>query len=192
MSRAERNWLLVAPLMRAEPPRSPFASMRSGGKPSRSRQLTCTPSCRSPSSRSPMGRSCMRGTPDSVKIPCPAASTAVSGRMAVPALPSESCMGPDGAPSGPPLPVIHMEPCGPGSPRTPTPRVRRAASITSVSSLSSTRVTSVSPSERALRRRTRFDRLFDPGSWSVPSKRAMGWRVRRSGSMATHPSAARR
>ena len=52
------------------------------------------PSGRSASTRSPIGRSCMRGTPRSSKRPpCVAASTAsaaVSGRMAVPALPRNS------------------------------------------------------------------------------------------------------
>ncbi len=48
------------------------------------------PSAASASTRSPMGRSCMRGTPDSSNSPPSRASAAVSGRMAVPALPMNS------------------------------------------------------------------------------------------------------
>ena len=128
-----------------------------------------------------MGRSRIRGTPSSTKTPRPAASTAARGRIAVPALPRKSSTRP--ASSGRPVPRIHSEP-RPGSPRTSTVSARSAVSITRVSSLSSTPVTSVSPSASALSSRMRLDRLFEPGSTSVPSKRAMGSTVRRSGSMA--------
>ena len=67
--------------------------------------------------------------------------------------------------------------------RIATPSARNAAIIASVSSLASTRVTSVSPAASALNSRMRLDRLFEPGRRTVPSNRAIGSSVRRSGSM---------
>src|SRR5437899_11517530 len=59
-----------------------------------------------------------------------------------------------------------------------TPRSSRAFSITLVSSESSRFSTRVSPSESAASRSTRFEMLFDPGSFTVPCARAIGPRSR--------------
>lgn len=69
----------------------PAALTSTGGQPVPIVHLASTPSCTSPSTKSAMGRSLMRATPSSTKRPRPAAATAaVRGRMAVPALPRNS------------------------------------------------------------------------------------------------------
>src|SRR5882672_577899 len=128
------------------------------------------PRLRSASTRSPIGRSCMRATPDSRYSPPQSASTAVSGRNAVPALPS--CSSADLTGKAPPAPRTVAS----GAMRTP--RRPSASSITRVSSESSRSWIFVSPCDSAARSRTRLEMLFDPGILTVPQARAIGSRSR--------------
>mmetsp|Transcript_17729 Transcript_17729/g.55069 ORF Transcript_17729/g.55069 Transcript_17729/m.55069 type:complete len:217 (-) Transcript_17729:231-881(-) len=91
MSSAVRYCDDTDPEMAISPDGSPAASTCTGGQPVPSGRLAATPSCVRPSTRSAMGRSRIRATPSSTYWPEPAAHTAaVSGRMAVPALPRKS------------------------------------------------------------------------------------------------------
>lgn len=116
ISNAERYCDEIRPEISVRPPVKPLACTTTGGHPV-SLQLMSTPNyiqnccanlnirvrkynsamnaksftkkltCNNPSTRSLMGRSLIRGVPSSTKLPCPAQTTAASGRIAVPALP---------------------------------------------------------------------------------------------------------
>src|SRR6266850_1363668 len=132
------------------------------------------PSARKASTRSPIGRSCIRGAPESRYSPPASASTAASGRNAVPALPNRSSA--DFTGKFPPAPCTTAESFAGRS--IATPRSESASSMTRVSSASRRFVTRVSPSESAASRSTRLEMLFDPGIFTVPCTRAIGSRSR--------------
>ena len=133
------------------------------------------PNKRSASTKSPMGRSCMRGTPLSVKSPPITANAAVKGRMAVPALPMKNSMGAVGffkAGVVPfevrcPKPVMQTL-FVPSLGSTPQPNWRSAVNMTRVSSESRRSCTHVLPSHNADNSRTRFEILLEPGRITVP------------------------
>src|SRR5574343_423249 len=133
------------------------------------------PSSRRASTRSPIGRSCMRGTPLSVKSPPCTASAAVSGRMAVPALPMKNSMASAGHARPPRPTMVTVVPCT----STPQPSWRNAASITRVSSESSRSCTTVVPSHKAESNNTRFEMLLEPGRVTVPWAPVSGGRSRK-------------
>ena len=121
------------------------------------------PSWRSAFTRSPMGRSCMRGMPLSSKSPPRTASAAVSGRMAVPALPrNRACLPGTGLPA---MPV--MRSTGPDC-SILQPSALRATNITRVSSESSRSWMVVVPSHRAASSSTRLEMLLEPGRVTSP------------------------
>ena len=134
----------------------------------------------------------MRGTPDSSKRPpCVAASsasTAASGRIAVPALPRNSVA--SCTRSRPPRPSMRSAPalgcC------TVQPSARKASSMTRVSSESSSSCTSVLPSASAASSSTRLEMLFEPGSRTVPEAPRSGGRSRNGMSNIARPVDARR
>ena len=133
------------------------------------------PSWRRASTKSPIGRSCMRGTPESSKSPPSTASAAVSGRIAVPALPMKNLAGTCGSrPSSPSMVTVVPSCC------TPQPSWRRAASMTRVSSESSRSCKVVRPRHRAASSRTRLEMLLDPGRTTRPCAPASGGRSRNS------------
>ena len=140
--------------------------MRSGGKPGCPSSSMRQPSRRSAATKSPMGRSCMRATPDSSCSPPSSASAAVSGRIAVPALPRKSRVGDAGA--RPPSPSISTSSARPSARRTPQPICASACNITRVSSLSSRPRTRVAPSLKAASSSTRLEMLLEPGSRTRP------------------------
>src|SRR5262245_45266177 len=123
----------------------------------------------SASTRSPIGLSCMRFTPESRYSPPQKASTAVSGRNAVPAFPS--CSSADLIGNAPPTPWTVAA-------SSRTPRRAKACSITCVSSESSRSWIRVSPCASAASSSTRLEMLFDPGIVTVPQARAIGSRSR--------------
>src|SRR5215831_18297228 len=129
------------------------------------------PRLRSASTRSPIGRSCILLTPDSRYSPPQSASTAVSGRNAVPALPRSSSAAFTG--NTPPTPWTVEE-----SRSMRTPKRERASSMTCVSSAARRSRILVSPLESAASRRTRLEMLFDPGRVTTPAARRIGSRSR--------------
>mmetsp|Transcript_17395 Transcript_17395/g.29839 ORF Transcript_17395/g.29839 Transcript_17395/m.29839 type:complete len:200 (+) Transcript_17395:1242-1841(+) len=131
-----------------------------------------TPSCTRPSTRSWIGRSRMRATPSNTNRPRPAAATAaVRGRMAVPALPRDSSAPVDG--KRPPHPTTTISPCSQRS-SSLMPRVLSALTMYRMSSESSRFLTNVVPSERAASSRMRLDRDLEPGNLTVPEMTLMG------------------
>jgi hypothetical protein len=117
-----------------------------------------------------MGRSCMRGTPCSWAFAPINAKAAVSGRMAVPALPMNKSKLWAGA--WPFRPVMRTVP---PSTSTLQPIWRNAASMTRVSSESSRSCKVVVPSHKAASNSTRLEMLFEPGKVTVP------WALDRAG-----------
>ncbi len=130
------------------------------------------PSARNASTRSPIGRSCMRGTPPSSnRPPCVAdssASTATSGRMAVPALPRNSVA--SCTRSRAPMPSMRSAPRA--SVRTVQPSMRKASSMTRVSSESSGACSSVLPSHRADEQQHAIGNALRTGQAHRPRRRA--------------------
>ncbi len=115
----------------------------------------------------------MRGTPCTRYSPPFTASAAVSGRIAVPALPrNRSAVFAVNAPRVPD--TTHTSP----SRFSFTPSFPSAAIITRVSSESSRFVIVVSPSASAASSNTRFEMLFEPGKRIVPDAREKGPRSR--------------
>ena len=105
----------------------------------------------------------MRGTPRSSKSPPSTARAAVSGRIAVPALPKNNLAALLwGAPAKPSIRVLLPLWC------TPQPSARKASSMTRVSSESSKSCRVVLPWLRADSRSTRLEMLLEPGSTTVP------------------------
>ena len=129
--------------------------------------------------RSPMGRWCMRGTPLSSACAPNSARAAVSGRMAVPALPKKILRGASAVPSvGVVVPCsCHVVPwlC------TRTPSCCSASRITWVSSDSSTPRKVVGCGHRPASSSARLVMLFDPGSRTVPLAWVTAGRSMKSG-----------
>mmetsp|Transcript_21915 Transcript_21915/g.49884 ORF Transcript_21915/g.49884 Transcript_21915/m.49884 type:complete len:267 (+) Transcript_21915:756-1556(+) len=178
ISSDERNCDDILPLIIASPPWTPSALMTTGGHPV-SLQLTSAPSWTRPSIRSAIGRSRILGTPSSTNLPFPMQSAAARGRIAVPAFPrnrSRTLASVSGESIGPALPVTvtSVEEWR----TTSTPRSSRAPNMKRMSSDSRRFSTRVVPSERAARRRHRFDSDLDPGRVTVPSIDLMGERVK--------------
>ena len=118
----------------------------------------------------------MRGTPLRVKSPPWTASAAVSGRMAVPALPMKSSIASVGQ-ARPPRPVmVTVVPFT----STPQPSWRSAVSITRVSSESSRSWTTVVPWHRAESSSTRLEMLLEPGRVTVPDAPCSAGRSRKA------------
>ena len=121
------------------------------------------PSCRSASTKSPIGRSCIRATPCKRACVPISAKAAVSGRMAVPALPMNKSNSAAGV--CPPKPVIcTVLPCT----STTQPMARKALSMTRVSSESSRSCKVVVPWHKAASNSTRLEMLLEPGRVTVP------------------------
>ncbi len=134
------------------------------------------PSCRSASTKSPIGRSCMRATPDNSYSPPASASTAVSGRNAVPALPKNNLAALTG--NIPPQPVITkvcVSRCS-----TATPSACSASSMRAVSSDNSTSRISVVPLASAASSRVRLEMLLEPGRFTLPCAVSSGGISRKS------------
>src|SRR5258708_4204413 len=175
ISSAERYCEETSPRTRTLAPRLILpARIASGGNPSFPGYSIAAPRRRSASTRSPIGRLCIRGVPERTYSPPANASTAVSGRNAVPALLKRSSADLTG--KFPPTPCTTAESSGCRS--ILTPRRASASSMTRVSSASRRSLTRVSPRESAARRSTRFEMLFEPGIFTVPATRAIGSRSR--------------
>src|SRR5712664_908314 len=175
ISSAERYCEETSPRTRTLAPRLILpARIASGGNPFFPGYSIAAPKRRSASTRSPIGRLCMRGVPERTYSPPASASTAVSGRNAVPALLKRSSADLTG--KFPPTPCTTAESSGCRS--ILTPRRASASSMTRVSSASRRSLTRVSPRESAARRSTRFEMLFEPGIFTVPATRAIGSRSR--------------
>src|SRR5258706_5987604 len=175
ISSAERYCEETSPRTRTLAPRL-IAPERiaSGGNPSFPEYSTAAPRLRNASTRSPIGRLCIRCVPERTYSPPTSASTAASGRKAVPALPKRSSAHLTG--KCPPTPCTTAEPSGCRS--ILTPRRASASSMTCVSSASRRSLTRVSPLESAARRSPRFEMLFEPGIFTVPAACAIGSRSR--------------
>mmetsp|Transcript_7770 Transcript_7770/g.33020 ORF Transcript_7770/g.33020 Transcript_7770/m.33020 type:complete len:201 (+) Transcript_7770:1248-1850(+) len=174
MSSAVRYWLLTEPLISTRPPGMPLASILTGGQPVPIVHSASTPSCLRPTMRSSIGRSLMRSTPSRTKVPFPAAATAaVRGRMAVPALPRKSS-----APSTgilPPQPTISRMLFSRSSVIS-RPSFSSAPTMYRISSESRRLSTLVLPSASAARSKMRLDMDLEPGRVTVPSIFLMGSR----------------
>ena len=106
---------------------SPAAATRTGGHPVPRVHSASTPSWRRPATRSSIGRSRMRATPSSTNPPLPAAATAaVRGRMAVPALPRKRVPPAEG--KTPPHPTTRAVPAAQSSSMS-TPKSFSAATM---------------------------------------------------------------
>mmetsp|Transcript_21258 Transcript_21258/g.31567 ORF Transcript_21258/g.31567 Transcript_21258/m.31567 type:complete len:221 (+) Transcript_21258:780-1442(+) len=177
ISREERNWDDILPLMDAFPPLSPSALIVTGGHPVSSTQETSAPNCFNPSIRSAIGRSLIRGTPSNTNLPFPIQRAAAKGLMAVPALPknnSHTSSAESGELIGPACPVTVTAVSSSASRFTGTFILSNASSMYRMSSLSRRFSTRVSPSLSAARRRQRLLRDLDPGRVTVPSRLLMG------------------
>mmetsp|Transcript_13038 Transcript_13038/g.43207 ORF Transcript_13038/g.43207 Transcript_13038/m.43207 type:complete len:277 (+) Transcript_13038:1229-2059(+) len=194
MSSAVRYWLLTEPLSSTRPPGKPSASILTGGHPVPMVHSASTPSCLSPIIRSWIGRSRMRSTPSRINVPLPAAATAaVSGRIAVPALPRNSSAPSTGIlPAQPTISRMLFS----RSSVISRPSVWRAPTMNRMSSESSRLSTLVFPSASAERSKMRLDMDLEPGRVTTPSIFLMGSRVSLSsdpeypGPWSLYPSAA--
>src|SRR6218665_534219 len=126
----------------------------------------------------------MRATPESSNSPRSRASAAVSGRIAVPALPRKSLAGARGA--RPPRPVM----CTllPAS-STAQPIWRNASSITRVSSGAGSQCTVVVPLLSAASSSTRLEMLLEPRNRTSPAAASNAGRSMKAGVyMARRPA----
>src|SRR5690606_29133866 len=167
ISRPERNCELTSPRTLTLPPGSPAARTVTGGLPSTA--LASTPRRDRASTRSPTGRSRMRALPSRTYSPSPAARMAVRKRSDVPERRRSSVAARAG--SGPPAPwTTTVAPFVSSS----TPSRCSARSITSESSATSAPLIFVVPRARAASGRARLVRLFEPGTVTLPLRRACG------------------
>ena len=107
----------------------------------------------------------MRSMPSRTNRPCPKVRAAVSGRIAVPALPKNNSASSTGI--LPPSPLTRIFLLGLSSSYNIL-SFAKASIILRTSSLSSKFSMKVSPSESIASRRTRLDKLFEPGSVMLP------------------------
>ena len=132
-----------------------------------------------------MGRSSIRGSPVNSTVTFEAASAAHKGRMAVPALPKNKLSGLS-TENAPPKPVT-LHSVLSSLKLYSTPSNLRASSIWRISSLSSRLVRRVSPFASAASSKARLDRLFEPGTLTVPSILLTGCNVNCSTLMRDAP-----